>query len=481
MGLRKPNTNVNVITDSNIHIPLDIPTYDGNPNVAHPSVVFIPEGFNGYRYWMAFTPFPNSERENPSVVASNDGVDWIVPQGLSNPIALPSEAVEIGLGYWSDTHIVHHEDELWVYYRGVSSTKETVVRKRSKNGITWSEQEIVLTVSDSADSKLLSPTIIKLPDGSFAMYCADSSYSGKNKITKRTSTDGLVWSSPVLCELPIDAQSPWHLDVAYDGIRYHMLYDNNGSWDLIYLYSYDGINWLGDTLREPIKRSGFTDLDGCGFYRSALIAIPGNPTKFDIWVNTINGVNQGFPTVEKGNDKWRMVLYKNVDLYGGETVKVKDIDAIWIPADEFVNSFGTQPLNVQNQTVPYRTMLKGVTSKFTKTLILPRYYDKLYVEVYWYNLGSSTDGNVYITASMSKKNVGANITVVDGIGFGMASESTAEAQYTLVKSPMMPKERSINLQAGTLLTLTVERSGGNAKDTLLEDIAFIGIKISTRK
>jgi len=35
--------------------PLEIPTYDGDPSVGHPSVV-LAQDWNGYRYWMAFPP-----------------------------------------------------------------------------------------------------------------------------------------------------------------------------------------------------------------------------------------------------------------------------------------------------------------------------------------------------------------------------------------------------------------------------------------
>jgi len=72
--------------------PLVTPTYDGSGQSIEPDVTFIAPPWHGFNYWMAFSPYPNgNERdENPSILASNDGVNWQVPPGLHNPLALPS-------------------------------------------------------------------------------------------------------------------------------------------------------------------------------------------------------------------------------------------------------------------------------------------------------------------------------------------------------------------------------------------------------
>ena len=72
----------------NALFPLMIPTYDGSGEAAHPSVLYFTSRWNRYRYWMAFTPYrgTNEKYENPSIVVSNDGIHWIQPKGLINPI-----------------------------------------------------------------------------------------------------------------------------------------------------------------------------------------------------------------------------------------------------------------------------------------------------------------------------------------------------------------------------------------------------------
>jgi hypothetical protein len=62
--------------------PLDIKTFDGSDSPYHPAVLYFKDGWNGYKYWMAETPFspkaqPYPDRfECPTIHVSNDGVNW---------------------------------------------------------------------------------------------------------------------------------------------------------------------------------------------------------------------------------------------------------------------------------------------------------------------------------------------------------------------------------------------------------------------
>ena len=72
---------------------LNIPTTDNSEQACHPSIIDFRNEYNksawhGYRYWMAYTPYTNGSNsvENPSLIASNNGIDWVVPTGISNPL-----------------------------------------------------------------------------------------------------------------------------------------------------------------------------------------------------------------------------------------------------------------------------------------------------------------------------------------------------------------------------------------------------------
>ena len=62
--------------------PLDIKTFDGSDSPYHPAVLSFKDGWNGYKYWMAETPFspkaqPYPDRfECPTIHVSNDGINW---------------------------------------------------------------------------------------------------------------------------------------------------------------------------------------------------------------------------------------------------------------------------------------------------------------------------------------------------------------------------------------------------------------------
>jgi hypothetical protein len=49
--------------------PLTIPTYQAK-GVVHPDVILFPEGEDGFRYWLFYTPYPTRLQENPCLVRS---------------------------------------------------------------------------------------------------------------------------------------------------------------------------------------------------------------------------------------------------------------------------------------------------------------------------------------------------------------------------------------------------------------------------
>ena len=67
---------------------LNIISSYGDKEAYHPKVIAFKEKWNGYKYWMSFTPYPKgkSAKENPHIVASNDLINWEVPKGLKNPL-----------------------------------------------------------------------------------------------------------------------------------------------------------------------------------------------------------------------------------------------------------------------------------------------------------------------------------------------------------------------------------------------------------
>lgn len=115
--------------------------------MAHPSVVLVPNGWNGYKYWATATPYPgaNSAYENPCIYASNDAETWVVPTGLTNPVVgKPAD------GYNADGTLFFSADglELYLVYRqrlgGGATPGNSLMLMRSANGYSWSSPESIL-------------------------------------------------------------------------------------------------------------------------------------------------------------------------------------------------------------------------------------------------------------------------------------------------------------------------------------------------
>lgn len=93
-------------------LPLNIETFDGLNSPYHPSVLYFPDSWNGYKYWMAETPYspkcqPYRDRnECPSIHVSQDGVNWLVPDGLTNPIVNFGVEGERNLDYYCDNCLI---------------------------------------------------------------------------------------------------------------------------------------------------------------------------------------------------------------------------------------------------------------------------------------------------------------------------------------------------------------------------------------
>jgi hypothetical protein len=113
----------------------------------HPSVLVFDEPWNGYSYWMAFTPYPNAESafENPCICASKDGLAYEVPAGVVNPIIPPAAAP----GYNADTHLIHDPvaNILIMIYRernNGANALNRVICITSADGRTWSAPTTLL-------------------------------------------------------------------------------------------------------------------------------------------------------------------------------------------------------------------------------------------------------------------------------------------------------------------------------------------------
>lgn len=211
-------------------VALDIITYfAGLDQPTHPNVISFDVPWHGYRYYMAYTPYPygNGFEENPCIAASNDLIHWDKPSGLVNPIATSEEIVCDEL---KDSHLLYREDldrlEMWYLGRINGTLAEGsplhCLRKVSTDGLTWSDYEIMYTFSEF---NLVSQSVIY--DGAYRFWGIRHTKEDTGLYFMR-SNDGVHWSALKKCDVPDAALTDmWHGTVIYADKQYHFAWVGN--------------------------------------------------------------------------------------------------------------------------------------------------------------------------------------------------------------------------------------------------------------
>lgn len=203
---------------------LIIPTHVNPPGgqTTHPSVVdFGGSPFGGYRYWMAHTPYPggNDAHEDPNIVASNDGTNWVIPAGLTNPI--DNQPGSPG-AYNSDVDLVYGPDNmLWLFWRtydpAATGAEEKIYLSKSTNGTTWTAKTVIWQTAASAN-RYVSPSFI-YESGAWTMYAVNIQPSTPTLVRVRSTGTTLTtggWNAATVCSVtpavPAGRQL-WHIEV----------------------------------------------------------------------------------------------------------------------------------------------------------------------------------------------------------------------------------------------------------------------------
>lgn len=263
-----------ILENKNAKKPLNIPAYTVSNQTTHPSVLYIENGFGGYKFWMAFTPYPssNDDFENPSVVASNDGIKWVVPTGLTNPIDIPTSAELANGDYMSDTHLIMDGDHLLLVYRFSSNNQDTLFYRTSSDGVNWSSRTAFYTSANAGGNYVMSPAIIK--DGStYKMWFVDLAY----KVQYTESTDLISWTAKT--EVPITFEKEdymtWHIDVQKIDSKYVLIVNairksDGNKRDILYAKSDSGKSF---TKAKVILKPSSFGWDSGFLYRASILKI----------------------------------------------------------------------------------------------------------------------------------------------------------------------------------------------------------------
>ena len=245
--------------------PISVPSpYNGiSGYVVHSSIVFVPQSFNGFKYWMAYTPLPNNDNayENPCICASNDLTTWVVPNGCPNPLN-----ERVAPAYNRDTHLYFDGSSLILLWntRNEPAGKTTIKVITSKDGSNWTAP-VGIWQGTMGSSDLVSPSIWYDPVASLWRIVGVNSESAGFELREITSTSLLSgWAaSPTTLNFPPPAGRkwwhPWFARLS-SGRIVGVVMDNDGTaggsgWVYV-AQSMDGVNYEsaviqsdGDVLR----------------------------------------------------------------------------------------------------------------------------------------------------------------------------------------------------------------------------------------
>jgi len=257
---------------------LNFKNYLNNTENIHPKVLYFEKGWKGYKFWMAYTPYPKGEAnsENPCIAVSQDGINWILPKNfVSNP--LDSSFTN---GYNSDTHLVYREDldilECWYRPYNTKLAKNALYRRVSHDGINWQPREVIF---DFNGLQMLSPAI-NFENGKYKIwYCCN----GQIRYLESFDSNAKNWPKNYkVLQFDWSKLYPWHMDVIKSEKGYEMIvcaWDrsikgaNNNSADLFYCAT----DMNHQVLRDPspiLKRSKNDQaFDFRSIYRASFIKI----------------------------------------------------------------------------------------------------------------------------------------------------------------------------------------------------------------
>jgi len=253
---------------------LAIPSYveDAKNELVHPTLLYFPNGWNGYKYWMCATPYPSAQSayENPSMYVSNDCITWIVLSGVTNPI----EAKPAGSAYNSDPTLFMMPDGITMCLVIKVSGEEESERfylKTTTNGINWTTRQLIFGTLASAEQNV-SPSFWW--DGSQWYMFSINILPATNVLQYRTcaTLDG-TWSEAIVCNIANvpTGKEPWHFEIrkyknVYIMLINYMTTGGSSNGILRFAWSPDGVNWASSS--QTVAYANTTSL-----YKSSFILV----------------------------------------------------------------------------------------------------------------------------------------------------------------------------------------------------------------
>lgn len=282
---------------------LTIPTPDGTGQAVHPKVLDTgTPGWNGWRYWMAMTPYAwaNDALEDPCLLVSQDGTAWQAAPGAPTPLDDQPGSPE---HYNSDTHLVLRDGTMYAIWRTSKNgaAPDRISWRTSTDGKTWTPTRVIYEggALGTVYGQMLSPALVPTGTGWRMYLVAPNTHPNQLVWVETTAATPTPadWSAPTRCVLDagdthILGRDVWHIDVVQDASGWWMLINDciprtgGIDGDLILARSTDGTTWTSG--RGPLLPRYAAHHDA--LYRGTLI--PREDGSIDVWYSARVRQNQ---------------------------------------------------------------------------------------------------------------------------------------------------------------------------------------------
>lgn len=286
---------------------LAIPTPEGSGQAVHPDILKMPAG-SGYKYCLAFTPFPFSQDkyENPCLAFSDDGLAFNV-NGVNNPVISEQYTKDGMLIYNNDPDIFYDESKK-MYYLTLQNTHkdhsdQNIDIYESPDLKNWSIIKNINEKDILKDNFSLSPSLVKEHD-QYYLFFVNLSQNYEVRYLKKKALSEFDYKDQNKTTLNMPGRyKPWHIDVFKgDDSKYYMLICafEQGKWqemDLFLAESNNLVDWL--VKKEPVLKHGEKFFNAQKIYRSSGVVE--------------NDVLKVWFSIQTYRNEWRIGYYESMD------------------------------------------------------------------------------------------------------------------------------------------------------------------------
>lgn len=317
------------IENANANDDINLINYLGNKENIHPKVISFDKSWNGYKYWMAYTPYPlgKTDNENPCIAVSNDKVNWESPAENLNPLDPTPPA-----GWNSDTHLLHRTDidqmEIWWREYDPAKKEAKIWRRVTSDGKSWENKELMFNPTNTPYDDLLSPAIL-FEDGMYKIWYISGGGDKQIYYQQTNDSNTTSWTDREIINIDWGILTPWHMDVISTDLGYEFITTcwepggNNNTADLYYHVTYnDGSN--SKPIKILAKSEDITSIDHSAIYRSSILKENG---KYFIFYSSIAKDTSRHMSLSYGESIYGLTGYKNHDLYRKQGNRVAEIEA----------------------------------------------------------------------------------------------------------------------------------------------------------